>query len=74
MTSDAPDYAVRYDVTRPETQSRITNFPLFIGLTIRLILLIPQIVVLIFIGLVAAILFPGHLCDPVQWQVPGGVL
>jgi hypothetical protein len=57
MTSDAPDYPIRYDVTRPDSQSRLTNLPLFIGLFIRFILLIPQLIVVIFVGLVATILY-----------------
>jgi hypothetical protein len=50
-------YPVGYDVERPPSQSRLTNFPLGIGLFIRAILLIPQFIVLYFIGLVASILY-----------------
>ncbi len=50
-------YPVRLQVGRPEKQSRLTNFPVGIGTFIRYILLIPQIVVLYFVGLVALVLY-----------------
>ena len=50
-------YPVTFDIDRPATQSRLTNFPLFIGFFIRAILLIPQYIVLYFIGIVAMILY-----------------
>jgi hypothetical protein len=50
-------YPVRLEVVRPEKQSRLTNFPLFIGLLIRSILLIPQMIILYFLQLVAGILY-----------------
>ena len=63
MTSEVTEspnpyaYPVGYGVERPPSQSRLTNFPLGIGLFIRAILLIPQFIVLYFIGLVASILY-----------------
>ena len=41
-----PAYPVRLSITRPETQRRLTNFPLFIGTLIRLVLLIPSYAIL----------------------------
>ena len=64
-----PTYPMTLEVPRPEKQSRLTNFPLGIGLLIRYVLLIPHLIVLMFLGLVAAvvgfladfaILFPGN--------------
>jgi len=57
MTSDAPDYPVRFDVARPASQSRLTNFPLGIGFFIRAILLIPHFIVLYFLQLVATLIY-----------------
>jgi hypothetical protein len=60
---------VHFDIQRPASQSRITNFPLGIGMLIRAILLIPHLVILYFFGVVAqllvligqiAILFTGN--------------
>jgi len=61
-------YPVRLEIPRPESQSRITNFPL-LGIIIRLVLLIPNLLVFWFIALLAglvgfiasfAILFTGR--------------
>ncbi len=68
MTSDAappaaapsppiPSYPVRLEVVRPQGQSRITNFPLFIGSFIRAILAIPHLIVLYFLQIVASLLY-----------------
>ena len=57
MTSDAPDYPVRFDVARPASQSRLTNFPLGIGFFIRAILLIPHFIILYFLQLVATLIY-----------------
>lgn len=57
MASDAAAYSVTYDIDRPASQSRLTNFPLGIGILIRAILLIPQLIILYFIGIVAFILY-----------------
>lgn len=51
------EYPIRIDVPRPPKQSRLTNFPLFIGLFIRWLLLIPQFIVLYFMGLAALIVY-----------------
>jgi hypothetical protein len=48
-------------VPRPASQSRLTNFPLFIGTFIRYILLIPHLVVLYFLGLAALVV--GFIAD-----------
>jgi hypothetical protein len=53
----ADDYPVRFTVNRPEKQSRITNFPLFIGSFIRSILLIPHFIILYFFQLAAHVLW-----------------
>ena len=50
-------YPVRFDVQRPEHQSRLTNFPLTIGTIIRLILAIPHFIILYFLGAVAGIVY-----------------
>ena len=57
MTSDAPDYPVRFDVARPASQSRLTNFPLGIGFFIRAILLIPHFIILYFLQIVATLIY-----------------
>jgi len=57
MTSDVPDYPVRFDVARPASQSRLTNFPLGIGFFIRAILLIPHFIILYFLQLVATLIY-----------------
>ncbi len=57
MTAEPVGYPVAYDVLRAEQQSRITNFPLFIGTFIRAILLIPHIIVLYFLQLAAAVVY-----------------
>jgi hypothetical protein len=57
MTSDAPDYPVRFDVARPASQSRLTNFPLGIGFLIRTVLLIPHLIILYFLQLVATLIY-----------------
>ncbi len=57
---DMPVYPTRLEITQPETQRRLTNFPLFIGTLIRLVLLIPSYLMLYYlmfgalIGYVAA--------------------
>jgi len=60
-TPAEPAYPVTLDVPRPEKQSRITNFPLGIGLLIRYILLIPHLIVLMFLGLAAGVV--GFIAD-----------
>jgi hypothetical protein len=59
MTAEAPSssYPVRLEIARPEKQSRITNFPLGIGLFIRSILLIPHFIILYFLQLVAYVVY-----------------
>ncbi|HEU0074414.1 MAG TPA: DUF4389 domain-containing protein, partial [Dehalococcoidia bacterium] len=63
------DYPVRLDVGHDASQSRLTNFPLGIGTSIRSLLLIPHFIILYFLQIVAnivyfiacfAILFSGH--------------
>jgi hypothetical protein len=55
-TDMIPDYPVHFDVERPTSQSRLTNFPLGIGIMIRYIILIPNFIVLYFLGIVALLL------------------
>ena len=55
MTPPA-SYPVSLEIDRPDTQSRLTNFPLF-GWLIRAILLIPHYVVLAFLGMVASLVY-----------------
>ncbi len=48
---------VRLEVLRPDSQSRLTNFPLGIGMFIREILLIPHLIILYFLQLVGSIVY-----------------
>ena len=57
MTLDAPDYPVRFEVARPASQSRLTNFPLGIGFFIRGLLLIPHFIILYFLQLLATLIY-----------------
>lgn len=57
-TGDSPpDYPIRLEVRRDATQSRLTNFPLGIGTTIRALLLIPHFIILYFLQIVANIVY-----------------
>lgn len=51
-----PSYPIQVDIQRPETQSRITNFPLF-GSFIRLLLVIPNAIVYYFVAAAAQVVF-----------------
>ncbi len=51
-----PVYPVRLEIDRPERQSRLTNFPLGIGQLIRYVLFIPHLVILYYLGILAALL------------------
>jgi hypothetical protein len=51
------EYPVSLAVQRPDSQSRLTNFPLFIGTFIRSILLIPHFIILYLFGLLAAVVY-----------------
>lgn len=62
-------YPVTFGVVYPASSSRVLNFPLFIGMLIRVILLIPHLIVLYVLGIIAmvivfvaqfAILFSGN--------------
>jgi hypothetical protein len=53
----SPEYPVYFEVQRPQTQSRVTNFPLGIGTFIRVILLIPHLIILYFLQIVANIVY-----------------
>jgi hypothetical protein len=57
IASSADDYPVRFQVRRPEQQSRLTNFPLWVGDFIRAILLIPHFVVLYFFQIAANLVY-----------------
>jgi hypothetical protein len=52
-----PDYPVSLEIVRPDKQSRLTNFPLGIGMSIRFILLIPHLIILYFLQIVANIVY-----------------
>ena len=56
-TDQAAPYPIRLEIDRPQKQSRITNFPLFIGTFIRGLLVIPHLVILYFFQLAANIIF-----------------
>jgi hypothetical protein len=50
-------YPVRLTIERPDKQSRLTNFPLFIGTFIRYVLLIPHLFLLAFFGVLASLVY-----------------
>ncbi|MGE0056904.1 MAG: DUF4389 domain-containing protein [Dehalococcoidia bacterium] len=54
-------YPMVFEIPRPASQSRLTNFPLGIGTFIRYILAIPHLVVLYFLGLAALVV--GFIAD-----------
>jgi hypothetical protein len=57
-TGDTPvDYPIKFAVQRDAAQSRLTNFPIGIGLFIRAILLIPHLIILYFLQIVANIVY-----------------
>ncbi len=57
MANDSIAYPVRFDVERPPSQSRLTNFPLGIGSFIRVILLIPHLAILYFFQIAASLVY-----------------
>jgi ABC-type multidrug transport system fused ATPase/permease subunit len=57
-TGETPaSYPVNLEVQRPDSQSRLTNFPLGIGTFIRLVLLVPHLIILYFLQIVASIIY-----------------
>jgi hypothetical protein len=50
-------YPVRLEVVRPRRQSRITNFPLFVGYLIRAVMALPHIIILYFVRIAAAVVY-----------------
>jgi hypothetical protein len=69
-----PDYPLAFDAEYPEGHSRILNFPLFIGLLIKLILLIPHLIVVYFLILVAyLILFIAQFAVLFTGSFPAGL-
>jgi hypothetical protein len=57
LTNESVSYPVRFDIARDPAQSKITNFPLFIGTFIRGVLLIPHLIILYFLQIVASIVY-----------------
>ena len=55
--SESASYPLRFNVERPASQSRLTNFPLWIGDLIRFILLIPHLIILYFFQLLAQLIY-----------------
>src|SRR5581483_635983 len=53
----ATAYPIRLDVRRDEHQRRLTNFPIFIGTIIRIILLAPHYILLYLLYLVQATVY-----------------
>ncbi len=51
-----PGYPATLTIDYPASSSRLLNFPLGIGSTIRAVLLIPHLVVLVFVGIVAYVI------------------
>src|SRR5262245_60309038 len=50
-------YPIQLSVTRPEKQSRLTNFPPFIGTFIRVILAVPHLAILYALQIAASVLY-----------------
>ena len=50
-------HPVQLDIERPESQNRLTNFPLFIGTFIRSVLAIPHLIILYFLQIAANVVF-----------------
>ena len=60
METAAPEagaYPIRLTIERPDTQARLTNFPLFIGTLIRLVLLLPSLLVYYYLATAAGVAF-----------------
>jgi len=57
LTNESVSYPVRFDIARDPAQSKITNFPLFIGTFIRALLLIPHLIILYFLQIVATVIY-----------------
>jgi hypothetical protein len=51
------DFPMGFNIERPPSQSRLTNFPLFIGSLIRILLLIPHLIVLYFFQILASLIY-----------------
>jgi hypothetical protein len=67
-------FPMTLEIPRPEKQSRLTNFPLFIGLFIRYILLIPHWAILYFLGLAAGVVgFIAHFAILFTGNYPRGL-
>lgn len=49
-------YPIRLEIARPESQSRVTNFPFTSGI-IRAVLLVPHLIVLYFLSIAATIAY-----------------
>lgn len=56
-TNTGSTFPMQFEVTRPASQSRLTNFPLGIGIFIRSILLIPHFFIVYLLQIVANILY-----------------
>jgi hypothetical protein len=50
-------YPVRLEVRRPARQSRLTNFPLLVGTFIRMLLAVPNLVILYFLHVIAGVVY-----------------
>jgi hypothetical protein len=50
-------YPVRLSIARPETQVRWLNLPLFLGTFIRVVLVLPHLLALAFLGLASSVAF-----------------
>lgn len=54
---DTAGNPVRFDILQPESLSRILNFPLFIGTTIKAILLIPHFIIIYLFSIALVVLW-----------------
>jgi hypothetical protein len=69
-----PDYPLSFNAEYPDSHSRILNFPLFIGLFIKLVLLIPHLIIVYFLILVAfVVLFIAQFAILFTGSFPAGM-
>jgi Domain of unknown function (DUF4389) len=54
---DAAMSPVRFDIRQPESLSRLLNFPLFIGTTIKAFLLIPHFIIIYLLSIILVVLW-----------------
>ena len=74
-TPEAGAYPIRLTIERPDTQARLTNFPLGIGSFIRFILAIPHLIILYFFQILASVVYLiGTIAILFTGRYPEGLL